>query len=53
MDAAGDHRLAMAFAVAACGASSPSTITGAGAVDVSYPGFFQELERLTSPGGDR
>lgn len=48
VDAAGDHRLAMAFAVAACGASSPTTIDGAGAVDVSYPGFFEELERLTS-----
>ena len=47
-DAVGDHRLAMAFAVAACGAQSPSTIAGAGAVDVSYPGFFEQLERLTS-----
>jgi 3-phosphoshikimate 1-carboxyvinyltransferase len=47
-DAAGDHRLAMAFAVAAVGARRPTTITGAGAVDVSYPGFFAELDRLTS-----
>lgn len=46
-DAAGDHRLAMAFAVAATRASGPSLITGAGSVDVSYPGFFTELERLT------
>jgi 3-phosphoshikimate 1-carboxyvinyltransferase len=53
VDAADDHRLAMAFAVAACGADSPTTINGAGAVDVSYPGFFQELARLTMPGGDR
>jgi 3-phosphoshikimate 1-carboxyvinyltransferase len=53
VDAAGDHRLAMAFAVAACGASSPTTISGAAAVDVSYPGFFQELERLTRRGDDR
>ena len=53
VDAAGDHRLAMAFAVAACGAAGPTTITGAGAVDVSYPGFFQELARLTSRGDDR
>jgi 3-phosphoshikimate 1-carboxyvinyltransferase len=49
VDAAGDHRLAMAFAIAACGASTPTTIAGAAAVDVSYPGFFQELERLTAP----
>ena len=53
VDAAGDHRLAMAFAVAACGASTPSTITGAAAVDVSYPRFFDELERLTTPGDNR
>jgi 3-phosphoshikimate 1-carboxyvinyltransferase len=45
-DAAGDHRLAMAFAVAALGARQPSTIHGAGAVDVSYPGFFDVLESL-------
>jgi 3-phosphoshikimate 1-carboxyvinyltransferase len=42
-DAAGDHRLAMAFAVAALGASGASTILGAEAVDVSYPGFFTVL----------
>jgi 3-phosphoshikimate 1-carboxyvinyltransferase len=47
VDSAGDHRLAMAFAIAAAGASAPATITGAAAVDVSYPGFFDELERLT------
>jgi 3-phosphoshikimate 1-carboxyvinyltransferase len=53
VDAVGDHRLAMAFAIAACGASTPTTIIGAGAVDVSYPRFFQELERLTTPGDNR
>lgn len=46
-DAAGDHRLAMAFAVAALGAGAPSTILDAGAVDVSYPGFFATLESVT------
>jgi len=45
-DAAGDHRLAMAFAVAGLGARGPSTILGASAVDISYPGFFQVLESL-------
>jgi 3-phosphoshikimate 1-carboxyvinyltransferase len=45
-DACDDHRLAMAFAVAALGARQPSTITGAGAVAVSYPGFFEVLEQL-------
>lgn len=47
VDSAGDHRLAMAFAIAGTGAAAPTTITGAGAVDVSYPGFFAQLTRLT------
>ncbi len=47
VDSAGDHRLAMAFAIAAIGGRAPTTIAGAAAVDVSYPGFFDALERLT------
>lgn len=50
VDAAGDHRLAMAFAVAATRAAGPTTILGASSVDVSYPGFFDELARLTGDG---
>jgi 3-phosphoshikimate 1-carboxyvinyltransferase len=49
--AAGDHRLAMAFAVAALGAGAPSLITGAEAVAVSYPGFFETLASLTGADG--
>jgi 3-phosphoshikimate 1-carboxyvinyltransferase len=45
-DAAGDHRLAMAFAIAGTRARGPVRITGADAVAVSYPGFFDELERI-------
>jgi 3-phosphoshikimate 1-carboxyvinyltransferase len=45
-DAAGDHRLAMAFAIAGSRAGKPVHITGADAVAVSYPGFFDELERI-------
>lgn len=45
-DANGDHRLAMAFAIAALGASGPTTIRGAGAATVSYPEFFDVLESL-------
>jgi 3-phosphoshikimate 1-carboxyvinyltransferase len=48
VDAVHDHRLAMAFAIAATGASTPTTILSASSVDVSYPGFFEELQRLTS-----
>ncbi len=50
VDAAGDHRLAMAFAIAATRAAAPTTILGASSVDVSYPGFFDELARLTGDG---
>jgi 3-phosphoshikimate 1-carboxyvinyltransferase len=47
-DARGDHRMAMAFAVAALAARSPSRIDGADAVAVSYPDFFGTLERLVA-----
>ncbi len=46
VDAAGDHRLAMAFAIAALAARGPSVITGADSVVVSYPGFFETLDGL-------
>ncbi|MDE3153490.1 MAG: 3-phosphoshikimate 1-carboxyvinyltransferase [Acidobacteriota bacterium] len=45
-DAAGDHRLAMAFAIAALAGRAPSVITGADSVAVSYPGFFETLDGL-------
>ena len=45
-DAAHDHRLAMAFAIAGSRASGEVQVTGADAVAVSYPGFFDELERI-------
>ena len=45
-DAAGDHRLAMAFTIAALGARQPSRIRNAEAVDVSYPGFFDVLASI-------
>jgi 3-phosphoshikimate 1-carboxyvinyltransferase len=41
-----DHRLAMAFAIAALGASKPTLIEGADAVTVSYPSFFADLDHL-------
>jgi 3-phosphoshikimate 1-carboxyvinyltransferase len=47
-DARGDHRMAMAFAVAALSARRPSTIEGADAVVISYPGFFDTLGRLVA-----
>jgi 3-phosphoshikimate 1-carboxyvinyltransferase len=48
VDARGDHRMAMAFAIAALGAERPSTILGADAVIISYPDFFDTLDRLVA-----
>jgi 3-phosphoshikimate 1-carboxyvinyltransferase len=47
-DAAHDHRLAMAFAIAGSRARGPVHITGADVVAVSYPGFFETLERIAA-----
>ena len=46
VDARNDHRLAMAFAIAALGATGPTVIHDAGAAGVSYPEFFTVLESL-------
>jgi 3-phosphoshikimate 1-carboxyvinyltransferase len=46
LDSFGDHRIAMAFAVAALRASGESDMKGAESVAVSYPGFFDDLERI-------
>lgn len=46
VDACGDHRIAMAAAVAACLSSAPVVITGAQAVEKSYPRFWQHLASL-------
>lgn len=41
-----DHRLAMAFAVAALSAEGETTIRDSQCVDVSYPSFWETLESL-------
>jgi 3-phosphoshikimate 1-carboxyvinyltransferase len=48
LDSYGDHRIAMAFAVAALRAEGATTIHGADAAGVSYPTFFEELRKITS-----
>ena len=48
VDARGDHRMAMAFAIAALAGRSPSTIVGADSVAISYPSFFDTLDRLVA-----
>ena len=46
IDSLGDHRIAMAFAVAALRAEGETRIRGAEAAVISYPGFFDALERV-------
>lgn len=46
-DSYGDHRMAMAAAVAGLSARGKTTINGAECVDISYPGFFDTLNNIT------
>ena len=46
VDAVGDHRIAMAAAVASVVCEGPVTVTGARAVAKSYPDFWEDLARL-------
>ena len=42
-----DHRIAMAMAVAGMIADGDTDVEGADCVEISYPGFFDQLESLT------
>ena len=46
VDAAGDHRIAMAAAIAATAATAPVTVLGAQCTEKSYPKFWAEFKRL-------
>ncbi|MEE0928578.1 MAG: 3-phosphoshikimate 1-carboxyvinyltransferase, partial [Acutalibacteraceae bacterium] len=46
IDGANDHRIVMAFAVAAAFAEGESTILGAEAINKSYPEFFEDFKRI-------
>jgi 3-phosphoshikimate 1-carboxyvinyltransferase len=46
VDSYGDHRIAMALAVAGLVADGKTEIDGAECVDISYPSFFDDLESL-------
>jgi 3-phosphoshikimate 1-carboxyvinyltransferase len=48
IDAAQDHRIAMAFAIAGLVADRETEIEGAEWADISYPGFFRSLGKATS-----
>ena len=47
LDSFGDHRIAMAFSIAALRAEGASVIHGADSARISYPEFFDVLERIT------
>ena len=47
IDSFGDHRIAMAFAVAALRAEGETVIRGAESAAISYPAFFQALDTVT------
>ncbi len=50
VDSAGDHRVAMALAVAGLLAEGETEIEGAECVAISYPGFWDDLESLSGTG---
>jgi len=47
-DSHGDHRLGMALAVAGLLARGETVVSGAEATDVSYPAFWDDIERLST-----
>jgi 3-phosphoshikimate 1-carboxyvinyltransferase len=54
VDSFGDHRIAMAFAIAGLFAEGETTITNTDCVATSYPGFYGTLEKIiTEPPGPR
>ena len=47
LDSYDDHRIAMAFAIAALRAQGETLIRGAESAAISYPAFFEKLEELS------
>lgn len=47
IDSRGDHRIAMTFAVTALCAEGITEIKDADCVNISYPGFYSDLKKLT------
>ena len=45
----GDHRIAMAFAIAGLFADGETTVQDAECVEISYPGFFKTIEEFVNP----
>jgi 3-phosphoshikimate 1-carboxyvinyltransferase len=53
LDSLGDHRIAMAFAVAGLFAEGETVITGTECVNTSYPGFYDVLQKVRLSGDYR
>lgn len=51
IDSEGDHRLAMAWAIAGLISEGETVVTGAESVDISYPGFWRDLGALGGTAG--
>lgn len=49
LESFGDHRIAMAMAVAAMSIPGRSRIRNAECVDISFPGFFETLKNISEP----
>lgn len=50
IETSGDHRIAMAFAIAGLVAKGTTEISDAACASVSFPEFYESLTRLTAPG---
>jgi 3-phosphoshikimate 1-carboxyvinyltransferase len=48
IDSHGDHRIAMAFAVAGCVAGGTTTLDDPDCVEISFPGFYDLIQRVAS-----
>lgn len=48
LESYGDHRIAMALSIAALLADGTTTINGVSSVNISFPGFFEMIRRLTT-----
>jgi len=46
IDTHGDHRIAMAFSIAALRAESETLIEDPGCAEISFPGFYEVLEGI-------
>ncbi len=48
LESHGDHRMAMAWAIASLAVSEDCQLVGQNCVDISYPGFRKDLDRLVA-----